>query len=242
MMKTVSQRIIASIRRGARASKAAGIVIGLSGGIDSSVAAALCARALGRGKVLGLIMPCHSHEEDMRDAKILARHLGIRAPVVDLSTVYDTFMAILPAAGNLARSNVKPRLRMITLYYHANKHNYLVCGTGNKSELMAGYFTKYGDGAVDLLPIAGLYKRDIVKLARFLKIPEKIITKPPSAGLWKGQTDEGEMGITYAQLDDILDRLERKKPQVASAPTVALVKRMIARSAHKRCMPDICTM
>lgn len=240
MSAFISKRIVTSIRRIVRSSRAKGIVIGLSGGIDSAVVAALCARAVGKGNVLGLIMPCHSNPDDARDASLVARTLGIKTSRIDLSGVFDAFISILPQAGAMARSNVKPRLRMITLYYHANKHNYLVCGTGNKSELMVGYFTKYGDGAVDLLPIAGLYKRDVVRLARFLRIPEKVIIKPPSAGLWQGQTDEGEMGITYAELDDILDRMERKVKQVLPSAKVALVQKMMGRSLHKRGMPAIC--
>lgn len=238
-MKRIRDHIIVSIRRAVRDSRAAGIVIGLSGGIDSSVAAALCVKAVGRKNVLGLIMPCHSDPADAADARLLARHLGIRVRHVGLEKVFDLFLSILPEGKGLARSNIKPRLRMITLYYHANKHNYLVCGTGNKSELMVGYFTKYGDGAVDILPIADLYKRDVVALARLLAIPERIITKPPSAGLWKGQTDEGEMGITYAELDDILHRIDKGLAQVQRPAKVSLVKKMMLRSAHKRCMPQI---
>lgn len=238
----IRDHIVASIRRAVRQAQAKGIVLGLSGGIDSSLAAALCVRAVGRKNVLGLIMPCHSDPADAADARLLARHLGIRVKRISLEKIFDLFVALLPEGKGLARSNIKPRLRMITLYYHANKHNYLVCGTGNKSELMVGYFTKYGDGAVDLLPIADLYKRDVVALARLLGLPERIITKPPSAGLWKGQTDEGEMGITYAELDDILARSEKKKPQVLSKDKVRLVQRMMRVSEHKRRMPDIFTL
>jgi NAD+ synthase len=129
---------------------------------------------------------------------------------------------------------------MLLLYYFANKLNYLVCGTGNKSELMVGYFTKHGDGATDILPIGDLLKKEVRKLARRLGIPERIITKPPTAGLWPGQTDEGEMGITYPELDDILERMENRKSQVLSQDRVNKVKKMIKRSEHKRQGPKIC--
>jgi NAD+ synthase len=123
---------------------------------------------------------------------------------------------------------------MLTLYYFANELDYLVCGTGNKSELMAGYFTKYGDGGADILPIADLLKKDVIKLARALGVARHIIGKPPTAGLWPGQTDEGEMGITYDQLDDILERLEQKRKQIAVPALVNKVRAMIKRSEHKR--------
>jgi NAD+ synthase len=129
---------------------------------------------------------------------------------------------------------------MIVLYYFAKKLNYLVCGTSNKSELMAGYFTKYGDGGSDIVPLGDLYKTQVRKLATELKIPEKIITKPPTAGLWPGQTDEGEMGITYPELDDILNRLEKKKKQILPKAKVDRVKQMVESSSHKRQPPAIC--
>jgi NAD+ synthase len=151
-------------------------------------------------------------------------------------------MKIFPKARKLVQANLKPRLRMITLYYFANKLNYLVCGTGNKTELSVGYFTKYGDGGVDLLPIGDLLKRQVRQLARELKVPEYIITKAPTAGLWPGQTDEGEMGITYPELDDILERIEKKRRQVIAKKKLEKVKKMIKCSEHKRVGPNICQM
>lgn len=236
----MKSKIIAWIRRQVKEAGANGIVMGLSGGIDSAVVCALAKGAVGEDNFLGLLMPCHSHPQDLNDAQVVAKKLGVKTRIVDLSKVYDSFSRVLPKAKNLALANLRPRLRMSTLYYFANKFNYLVCGTGNKSELMAGYFTKYGDGGVDILPIADLYKRDVKGLAKELDIPEYIIIKSPTAGLWPGQTDEAEMGITYNQLDDILYRLEHKQRQVAGKEKVARVKRMITRSRHKRCMPGIC--
>ncbi|MDP2044214.1 MAG: NAD+ synthase, partial [Candidatus Omnitrophota bacterium] len=211
----MKNKIISWIKQKVKDSGAKGIVMGLSGGVDSAVVAALCKKAVGRNNLLVLFMPCNSNAQDLKDAKLVARSLGLKSKLVDLSSVYNNFLKVLPAAGGLARGNLKPRLRMSTLYYFANKLNYLVCGTGNKSELMVGYFTKYGDGGVDILPIADLFKRQVRRLAQELSIPQGIITKPPTAGLWHGQTDEGEMGITYNELDDILDRLCNKKKQAA---------------------------
>jgi len=214
--------------------------MGLSGGIDSCVVAALAKEAVGKNKLAVLFLPIHSHIQDLKDAKLVARQLGIKAKVVDLTRAYDDLLRILPSAGNLAKINLKPRLRMLTIYYFANKLNYLVAGTGNRAELSVGYFTKYGDGGVDILPIGDLLKRQVRSLAQELKIPVHIITKPPTAGLWPGQTDEGEMGLTYVELDEILERMRNKKPQGSSRQKVNKVKAMIRRSEHKRQKPQVC--
>lgn len=219
---------------------AKGIVMGLSGGIDSAVVVALAREAVGKSRLLALVLPIHSHRRDLEDAKLVARRLGIKTKTIDLSNIYDNLRKILPPAGSLAQANLKPRLRMLVLYYFANKLNYLVCGTGNKSELMVGYFTKHGDGATDILPIGDLLKIQVRKLAQELDIPERIINKPPTAGLWPGQTDEGEMGIAYLELDDILARLERRQRQILPQAKVARVRQMIKRSEHKRQGPRVC--
>jgi NAD+ synthase len=236
----MKNKIISWIKGQVKGAKAKGIVLGLSGGIDSAVVAALAQRAVGKNNVLALFMPCNSNPKDLKDARLVAKKLKLKVKLVDLSGVYNNFLKILPGAPDLAKNNLKPRLRMATIYYFANKLNYLVCGTGNKSELMVGYFTKYGDGGVDILPIADLLKRQVRALAKELNIPESIITKPPTAGLWQGQTDEGEMGITYDALDDILDRICCKKRQRLSADKLDKVMRMVARSEHKRKGADIC--
>jgi NAD+ synthase len=236
----MKNKIIFWIKQKVKASGSKGIVLGLSGGIDSAVVAALAKAAVGKNNLLVLFMPCNSNPQDLKDAKLVAHQLGLKSKLMDLSGVYNNFLKVLPGAISLARGNLKPRLRMNTLYYFANKLNYLVCGTGNKSELLVGYFTKYGDGGVDILPIADLFKRQVRQLARELKIPQGIITKPPTAGLWYGQTDEGEMGITYNELDDILDRFCNHKRQIAGSKKVDKVIRMYKNSEHKRKGAEIC--
>lgn len=236
----MKKKIIFWMRKQLKNSGAKGIVLGLSGGVDSAVVAALAKEALGKGRVLALILPCHSQVQDIKDARLVAKQLDIKTKTVDLSDIYDNLIKILPKAGSIAQANLKPRLRMLVLYYFANKLNYLVCGTGNKSEIIIGYFTKHGDGATDILPIGDLLKRDVRKLAKQLSIPARIITKPPTAGLWPGQTDEGEMGITYSELDEILERLENKKRQILPKKKIDKVRGMIGRSEHKRQGPKIC--
>ena len=183
---------------------AQGAVVGLSGGIDSSVTAGLCQKAFG-DNVLGVIMPCHSGERDEKDAEMLSNKFDIKSIKYDMSEVYDHFLDGLKTkgvkGGKVAEANIKPRLRMTALYYYAASLNYLVIGTDNRSELKIGYFTKYGDGGIDLAPLGSLVKSEVKELAERLDIPESIITKKPSAGLWRGQTDEDEMGFSYEELD-----------------------------------------
>jgi len=232
------QRISSWIRQRVKSARARGVVVGLSGGVDSAVVAVLAKKAL-RQKVLALVLPCHSRVSDRRDAQVIARKFHIKARLIDLSPVYDIFIKYLPSAGKIIRANLKARLRMVTLYYFANKLDYLVAGTGNKSEITLGYFTKYGDGGVDILPIGGLLKKEVRLLARTLGIPEKIINKTPSAGLWLGQTDEGELGITYTQLDNILSNWDKPRLKQFPDEEVTRLRQMIKNSAHKRRPPDI---
>jgi NAD+ synthase len=239
IQQDMKNKIILWIKKEVTQAKAKGIVMGLSGGVDSSVVAALAKEAVGKKRLLALILPINSPIQDLKDARLVTNRLGIKTKTVDLSKIYDNLIKILPQAGSLAKANLKPRLRMLVLYYFANKLNYLVCGTGNKSELMVGYFTKHGDGATDILPMGGLLKKQVRELAKKLKIPERIVTKAPTAGLWPGQTDEGEMGITYLELDDILDRIDKKKRQILSKEKINKVKEMIKRSEHKREGPKI---
>jgi len=210
---------------------AKGAVIGLSGGIDSSVTAVLCKQALG-DNLLGITMPCYSSKKDLEDACLVADKFDINYLIKDLSPVLSNFLQVLDESKEIGQSdmvvaNMKPRLRMITLYYYAARNNYLVVGTDNWSELKVGYFTKYGDGGVDLAPLGRLVKTEVKELARYLGIPDKIIDKPPSAGLWEGQTDEGEMGLSYELLDKYI--LTGEVPLAARKRIEELVK----RSVHK---------
>ncbi|MDP3487311.1 MAG: NAD(+) synthase, partial [Bacillota bacterium] len=213
-----------------------GVIFGLSGGIDSAVVAGLAMRAFPSSS-LGVIMPCHSDPEDREHALLAAKAFDLPVVDVDLSPVYDSLTQATSHAttglevSRLSLSNVKPRLRMTTLYYFASFHSYLVLGTGNLSEYTIGYFTKHGDGGVDLMPIAGLVKAQIRELAAYLGVPQPIIDKPPSAGLWADQTDEAEMGMSYQQLDGYILTGEAE-PKIKER-----VDRLAALSAHKKQLP-----
>jgi NAD+ synthase len=231
--KKLADRISAWIREKVEEAGADGVVVGMSGGLDSSTTAVLAKMAMG-DRMLGLIMPCHSDPEDRKFAELVAKKFGIETRYVDLTPVFDRFVETLPPGDRVAVGNLKPRLRMTTLYYFANRLNYLVVGTGNKSEILCGYFTKYGDGGVDILPLGGLLKTQVRQLANELGIPEEIIKRTPSAGLWEGQTDEGELGITYEELDEVLIAIEGGDIKGYEPQTLEKVKRMIRNSEHKR--------
>ncbi len=241
-MATLADAISEWLRERVSDARADGVAVGLSGGIDSAVVVALAARALGPERVTPVIMPANSQTEDLEDARLVARSVGIDALEIELSSAFQTMIETLPSGTDLAVANIKPRLRMITLYHIANTNNLMVVGTGNKSELLVGYFTKYGDGGVDLLPLGSLYKHQVRDLARALGIPDRIIQRPPSAGLWAGQTDEEEMGLTYEELDGIIDGLERGDTSGFDHETVRRVEQMISRSAHKRALPPVFTL
>lgn len=211
-----------------------GLVFGLSGGIDSAVVAGLAKRAFPESS-LGIIMPCHSNPKDEEHGLLVADSLDLRTEKVDLSNVYDELIKSINIkdASKLALANIKPRLRMTTLYYFAQTYNYLVIGSSNKSEFTVGYFTKHGDSGVDLLPIASFTKNEIWELARYLKIPEIIIEKPPTAGLWEDQTDEEEMGFGY----DILDNYIENK--TGPEDIIHKIEDMNRISEHKRNFPPI---
>jgi NAD+ synthase len=248
-MSTSARELADWLHERAIESATRGFVVGLSGGIDSAVVIRLCQMAR-PDNVVGVIMPCHSDPRDEADARIVASHFGLPVVHVNLEAAYDRLLAdlrdavaTLPPGHNPASpaesvdikakmpvANVKPRLRMATLYFVANSLNYLVVGTGNRAELTIGYFTKYGDGGVDLLPIGRLLKSEVRAMARELGVPQAIIDKPPSAGLWLGQTDEAEMGFAYADLERYLT----EGPETV-APALALrIERLMRASEHKR--------
>jgi len=234
----LAEHLTAWIHDEVTASGGAGTVFGLSGGIDSAVVAALAKRAFPH-HTLGVVMPCHSAPQDAEDAMLVAHHFGIPTSTVDLGGVYDTLLAQLAACcsdmgmSRMTDANIKPRLRMTALYAFANQLGYRVLGTGNRAELTIGYFTKHGDGGCDLLPLGSLVKSEVRGLARELGVPAAVIDKPPSAGLWAGQTDEGEMGLTYEELDAYLLTGE------APAAVKTRVDAMNAASGHKRALPRI---
>jgi len=219
------------------ASGAKGAALGLSGGVDSAALAAILRRVCAKDELLAVIMPAYSMPADEEHARLAADALDISAVKVDLSSIFDHCVKAMEACGGelspLARANIKPRLRMATLYALAQSRNFLVCGGGNKDELAFGYFTKHGDSGVDLLPFGDLLKGEVRALARYLGVPDAIVDKPPSAGLWEGQTDEAEMGVSYADLDLYL----------AGGETTPAVREKIEsaarRSEHKRNMPRI---
>ena len=232
MAQELAGEIVGWIQEQVRAAGLKGAVSGISGGVDSAVVAALAKRALGEN-YLGLILPCHSLPEDVQDARNVAQHLGVNYQEVNLDPVFDLLVATLPPGSAMAVANLKPRLRAITWYYFAATYHYLVLGTGNKSEIAVGYFTKYGDGAVDLLPLGDLLKTEVYDLARELKLPEWLLAKPPSAGLWPGQTDEGEMGVTYQNLDRFLAAAGQGEARVPPGVWERILK-LQRLSEHKR--------
>jgi len=230
------------IQRQIKNAGAKGALVGLSGGLDSSVVAALLKSSLGGANVLALILPVHSCRRDTEDAGLIAAKFRLPSVTADLSDIYDCWLKkmVLPSGAatencrkRTAEANLKSRLRMSAFYYYANRLNYLVCGTSNRSEIMTGYFTKYGDGAADILPIGGLLKYQVRSLAAELGVPQRIIDKPPSAGLWPGQTDEAEMGVTYGEIDAVLAAAEGEKPD-CRAEAASRVKKMRRQSEHKR--------
>jgi len=220
---------------------AEGFVIGLSGGVDSSVTATLAVDAVGADKVLGVVMPCYSSRDDKRLAWMMARRLGIKAVSIPLKMPYQPLVAILRiSTDKVARGNLKARLRMTVLYAFANSENRLVLGTGNKTELVLGYFTKFGDGGVDLLPLGDMYKTEVWELARELGIPKEIIERPPSAGLWEGQTDENELGLSYSKLDTMLKLIvDGEMDTMTGISEWDKVYEMVESAKHKLAMPPI---
>lgn len=237
----VCEQIVQWLQEKVKAAGAVGTVVGLSGGLDSAVVAALCKRAFPE-TTLGVIMPIQSDPQDAALARELAASLDLEVREIDLGQIWEALLdtleqAMPPATSDsdsvlrLARANVKPRLRMISLYYFAARMNALVIGTDNLSELTIGYFTKYGDGGVDLMPLANLTKGEVRELAVYLGIPTAIIARKPTAGLWHGQTDEEEMGFSYDVIDHYL--LTGEGP----AEVVDYVETMRKRTAHKRETP-----
>lgn len=235
------------LRERVDAAGAAGVVFGLSGGIDSAVVCGIAARALGPERCLGVVMPIGNVPEDEALGRAVAATFDVRVLEPDLLPAFERLhealledarsaqlTAVDAAADSMAEANLKPRLRMIALYFHANRLNYLVLGTGNRAELTVGYFTKYGDAGVDLGMLGDLTKGEVREVARELGVPQPIIDRPPSAGLWEGQTDEEELGITYDQIDSYLLSGSSGDPAID-----AEIQRRYQQTAHKREPPPI---
>ncbi|MDD7352436.1 MAG: NAD(+) synthase [Peptoniphilaceae bacterium] len=230
--KKVTENLVKWTEDYAKKVGAKGFVFGLSGGIDSAVVAAVAKRVFPENS-LGLIMPCDSIDKDREDALKIAEVLGLDTKTIDLtSTFYELMKASFTSENKMARSNIKPRLRMTTLYYYAQDLGYLVLGPSNASECYLGYSTKYGDSGADIMPIANILKTDIFKIAEELGLPDFIINKKPSAGLWAGQTDEDEMGFTYEVLDSYI-----RGEKVPEKEVKEKIDRMHKSSEHKRIMP-----
>ncbi|MGD2278525.1 MAG: NAD+ synthase [Candidatus Omnitrophota bacterium] len=181
-------------------------VIGVSGGLDSAAVAFLLVRALGKENVTALIMPYGG--QDTQDSEEVVRLLEIKSEKIDISPMVDAYFSLFPEADKVRRGNKMARERMSILYDHSSKIGALVVGTGNRTELDLGYFTLHGDGACAVLPLASLYKTQVIQLAGYLGVPRKVIEKKPTAGLWEGQTDEGEIGASYGEMDLILSYLD----------------------------------
>lgn len=212
-----------------------GIVLGLSGGVDSAVAAAFCCRAIGGDKVLGLSLPSSvSNPADITDAAALCNQLGMEHRIVSIDPMLHGFKTIPEfKESRYLSGNLMARTRMTVLYYYANRNQKIVCGTSNLSEYMLGYFTKFGDSAADLQPLLHLYKTEVYEYAREMGIPEAIIKKAPSAGLWEGQSDEEELGLSYAEIDSSLRALDRQDWK-AVTPVQERILALVKKSEHKR--------
>jgi len=244
MDKTIEQKIDLTVdwlREMVKSSGTNGLLVGLSGGIDSTVVAGLIKRAFPNDS-LGVILPCKSSGKDRDDAILCAEACGIETIEVELGEAHETILKnAMEKLGEvktfdesrirLSDANLRARLRMSTLYTIAGAMNYMVVGTDNAAETHTGYFTKYGDGGVDLLPISRLPKREVYKWGQVLGAPQSVLKRPPSAGLWEGQTDEGEMGTTYDMIDDYLEG------KTIPEKDRKIIESMHKRTEHKREMP-----
>ena len=243
------KRICRFIKEYVENAGAKGIVLGLSGGVDSGTIAALSSLAIGGENVLGLMMPEKEtfNQKDIDDAKVVAEQFHLQTQLCDMSDAFNGIYNAIPVfdqSDRLCKGNIKARTRMIYLYYYANKQSRIVCGSSDKSETMMGYFTKWGDAAADVAPIMDLYKTQVRKLAIHLGIPKEIALKPSTPALWPNQLAESELGLKYETLDLILCGLERFMKPEEVADTMGLERAIVDKvqsrwlaTEHKRRMP-----
>lgn len=249
----VTEKIVAFIKRCFEEAGVEKAIVGVSGGVDSSTTLMLTVKALGSENVIALIMPHEgiTPQEDVEDARSIVKKVDVTFYEIEISRIAKTFKKSLKERGieleKKAYGNILARTRMILLYAVANQLNGMVVGTGDKSEILLGYFTKYGDGGVDILPIGCLYKTQVRLLAKYLGVPEKIAFKPSSPRLWPGQTAEGELGFTYREVDPVLYALfELKYPPEKVVEELEVDPRLVKRvlelhkgSEHKRRLPPV---
>ncbi len=243
----IRKKLVQFIREETRKAGFEKVIFGLSGGVDSSVVACLCAQATGKENTLALIMPYKtSSPEDLADAGLMIKKLGIQSKTIEITPMIDTYFSFFPEADKLRRGNKMARERMSILYDHSAAERALVVGSSNKSEILLGYGTIYGDLACAINPMGVLYKTQVRQLASLVGISERIVSKVPSAGLWIGQTDEGELGFTYEVADKILYLLVDKGlsdneiiKEGFSRDLVEKIKTKIKTSAFKRRLPLI---
>jgi NAD+ synthase len=248
-LETVREEIVSFIEDTVDAAGAEGAVLGMSGGIDSTLTAYLAVEALGEEGLHGLTMPARvSDDELMSDAEAVAESLGIPYDLIEIEPIAEQFDEAFPEGveDKTAAGNVRVRTRAVLNYYVANTENRIVLGTGNRSEAMTGYFTKYGDQAVDCNPIGDLYKQQVRQLAAHVGVPHELVMQTPTAEMWEGQTDEQEMGLNYDHLDAVL-ALHVDGPLSKAATVrhvdgvteddVERVVELVEGSAHKRSMP-----
>ena len=247
----VTEKICEFIHTKTLETNSSGVVFGLSGGIDSAVIAYLCTRALGKEKCLALILPHEdiTPESETNDAIEIINKLNINYKICNIAPIMKQFQSETKLdSDKLALGNLLARIRASIIYYHANTMNYLVVGTDDKSEYLIGYFTKYGDGASDILPIKNLYKTEVQKLGSYLKIPDKIVKKIPGPHLWKDHDSKTELGIEYATIDTILENYLGKNMNVdsiitdlgISRQTVDKIINLYKNSQHKRELQPSC--
>ncbi len=244
MVREDVDRLVKFIRDCVEDAGAAGVVVGISGGVDSAVVVKLCADALGGDRVLAVFMPtAFTPAEDYRHTKQMCKSWGVNYSAISIQPAVDAFSGMLLTGKEapLEKGNIMARCRMVVLYDKAKKENSLVVGTTNRSELLMGYMTKFGDGAEDIMPMGLVYKTQVWELAELIGVPQEIIDKVPTAGLWEGQSDEEEMGITYHDLDLVLNALDQGASDAEaaeagniSADRAAEIRRQIRAMEHKR--------